>query len=160
MTSITGFAPFEDDSDRNELSEFRDQFYEGLALKIREYGFTVIGIFDSNPSFSYTVGLSPKIGYEILVFGLPPEIACIILNLVYKKIDTLVVNTPDPRFANMPLMFKIADQRAQEFVVQASQYYRKPVNVMQLVLCDKTGNFPDQPNYDHVYMDPRQPILF
>lgn len=138
---------------------------QGLKKKIEEYGHAVVGVFgteeDPGPPFTYTIGLTEKYGFELLVFGIPNQYAGMMLNDIANKLasgETLNLNSLDDRWANMPVKFMEADQSVHGYTVQADQYYGQNVRVLQIVLPDKTGKFFDEAGYDHEYMNIRQPI--
>jgi hypothetical protein len=138
---------------------------QGVKQKIDEFGHAVIGVFSTEdapgPPFTYTIGMFEKYGFEILVFGIPHQFAGMILNDIGDMLrdgGKFDLNTPDDRWANMPVKFMETDDTAHGFVVQADNYYEQKVRVLQLVLPDKNGKFFDEAGYDHEYMSHRQPI--
>ena len=140
-----------------------------IATKIAAYGQMLIGVFNSpddepsSPGFAYTIGLKPIFGYEIIVFGLPYDFAGGFLNELGDRIRAGEKFGPDSivkDLANLPLLLKLADERARGYVCQADRYYEENVPTLQLVLPDKNGTFPGSPGYDTKYMSVRQPLLY
>lgn len=139
-----------------------------LTTMIAQYGQTLIGVFNTpedgpGPGFTYTIGLTPHSGFEIIVFGLPYEIAAHFLNLMGEQIRAgkkYPIGQPIAELANLPLMLVQTDERVHGYVCQADRYYGKEVVALQLVLPDRSGNFPGQSGYDEEYMGLRQPLLY
>lgn len=132
---------------------------------IQIYGHSVIGVSgtEDRPSFSYTIGLTARYGVELLMIGLNPKYACMIMNQVADEglaKMSITTDVPDARWGNMPLMFKEANQRAHEYVIQADQFYGKEVRVLQIVMPDRSGKFPHEKGFDSEYMSPLQPLLY
>jgi hypothetical protein len=135
---------------------------EQTEAHIRKGGHSLIGV-GADPSFTYSIGLSPQHGYELIMVGLHPASAGQIINDIAEAMKTapLVLNTPDYRFANLPVVFKeCTPARVRDYVIQADAFYNWDVKVVQVVMCDRKGNFPWDPYYDHAYMDPKQPLLY
>lgn len=130
----------------------------GMALKRTEikslidtHGHMMIGVAATQP-FTYTIGLHEKHGFELIIVGLRYEYAGEMLNEVaeFIKTHTLEMGRPYENFANMPNVFRECDPaKVAEYVVQAENYYGKPVKVVQFVMCDRQGRFPEDPAYDH-----------
>lgn len=142
-----------------------DLWYNDVQKKIKEYGLAVIGVFgteeDPGPPFTYSIGLSEKYGFELVVFGMPNQYAGMMLNDIAAKLavgETLNLNVPDDRWANLPVKFMEADESVHGYTVQADRYYQQKVRVLQIVLPDKDGKFFNEEGYDHEYMNIRQPI--
>ena len=72
-----------------------EEFYAGLADKIKNYGHTVLGVLDF-PSFCYTIGMFEKIGFEFLMVGLDPQKAAVILNDICTDPELLSLKTDEP----------------------------------------------------------------
>lgn len=134
---------------------------------IVSHGLHVQYVFPCQPGdkeFAYTIGLSAKYGYELIVFGLPAMGAVHILNTIALSLadEPLLFDTPIDDFTNLPVLFKRCDPALLgTHVQQAFNYYRRDdVPFVQMVLCDKRGRFPDSPLFDHAYMDQRQILLY
>ncbi len=141
----------------------RAEWTASIATVIAKFGCQLIGVYDINPGFTYTIGLSPKYGFEIIVFGLPYSSAGFILNDICDALtagETITCDVPDPRWANMPCVFKQANDDVRSYVCQADNYYGKRVKVLQLVLPDRDGKFPGEEGFDAEYMGPRQTLLY
>lgn len=138
---------------------FRDQIQE----TIEKYGLQIIGVGgQGQPSFSYTIGLTAKFGYELLVCGLPSHIAHSVLNTIALD-GTVELDVPTTKFTNLPLLFKETDMSLgklhDQYVCQADNFYGKEVTVVQIILSDRQGRTPNDDTYDHEYMDKFQPLF-
>ena len=123
-----------------------------IIAHLRKYGHAVIGSHTPEGQWiAYTIGLTDKYGYELFVSGLRMEIAQRILNDVADGLAhgaALEVGVPDDRWANMPCKWAKAGPNARNHVFQADYHYDRPVEVMQMVLPDKLGRFPEDTGYD------------
>jgi hypothetical protein len=137
-----------------------------IALTIAKSGHQLMGVFDHEgtmASFTYTIGLEKQLGFELIVFGLPYKYAGLLLNYIAAQVkagEKLVLDVPDQRWAQIPLLFKKADERARGYVCQADRYYGHDVQTVQIVLPDKNARFPGDAEYDIEYMEPRQSLLY
>lgn len=143
-----------------------DDYLQAVSQNIEEYGLHLVGVFSTDepgPNFTYTIGLLESTGFELLVYGLPHEIAAVVLNQIGEHVracESLSLDTPDHRFTNLPVKFVKCGPRAQEVNGMARRYHGADhVPMVQIVLCDRDGLFPDDPHFDHAYMDHRQPLL-
>lgn len=107
-------------------------------------------------NYFYTVGLSDMDLPEVLVFGLPPNLAGYFLNIIgflmqdgrLKLEDGLINN----ELGNLPFRFKhLNESESANPCFQAYEYGRtigKPVEVFMMELPDAKGRFPDDPQCD------------
>ena len=62
-----------------------DDFRNTINDTIEMYGAQLMGVAE-DPSFTYTIGLTPKFGAELLIIGLSPRYAHVILNdIIHEK---------------------------------------------------------------------------
>lgn len=138
-------------------------FREQIQATIAEHGHQLIGVGGEPgvPGFTYSIGLTSRLGYELIAVGLPYHIAGTLLNEA--AANGFELDVPNTDLANLPLLFKICDKDLgdlhQEFVVQADHFYGKEVKVVQMILSDREGRLPSHPEYDHEYMGPRQRLF-
>lgn len=140
-----------------------NEWYASLTTNIAKYGHQLIGVFDCVPNFTYSIGLSSKYGFEIIVIGLPPTMAGALINDVAEDLAQglkIVPGVAYDKWANLPCKFMEAGDSVRGYVCQADRYYGKNVKVLQFVIPDKEGRFSDDEGYDSEYMNPRQPLLF
>lgn len=141
-----------------------DAIRKKIIGDIKEHGQTVIGVMgDAKPSFAYSIGLTTQFNLEFLCIGLDPKYATSMVNHIAKEMRDgveLLLGIGDDRWANMETLFMEADDRAHDYVFQADGFYGKKVRVVQIVMPDKAGILPNQPGYNHAYMDKFQPLLF
>lgn len=149
-----------------EETEHMSPFDHEIRNTIAAYGFMVLGVGGGpdTPTFSYTIGLSEKFGFELIAIGLNPQTAHAILNHVAQTLgagEAMELGKPDERFANLPVIFRECDTaKVREWAVQAFEHYEKDVPFRQLVLCDRKGLFPEDPAYDLAHMGPLQKLLY
>lgn len=120
---------------------------------IAKEGHLVIATGDP-PILSYTAGLTPRLGYEVFLVGLPPASAQPILNALAGRLlqDEHPDNTDLPCLANVPLRLRF--QSAADSVVSGRRLRMlsglgyTPQRIRQLLLPDVAGRFPGHPEYD------------
>ena len=141
-------------------------FHQAIADNIAKFGVHFFGVFgdEDTPSFTYSVGLTAKFGAELLMVGLRYEYAAAILNAI-AALDALpALNEPNENFSNLSVKFCRCDCNLYslhaDYVVQADGFYGRPVDVVQVVMCDRAGRFPGDPSFDEAYMGPLQPLFF
>lgn len=141
------------------------QFRDRITAIIEKSGHAVIGVGgDGQPSFSYTIGLSRKFGFEVLVIGLPSNVATAIFNDVARQERSPALGVANRQFTTLPVMFQLCDRDLdvlhEEYVCQADAYADQEVPVVQMVLSDREGRLPGEPNFDHAYMGRFQRLFF
>lgn len=144
-------------------SNMNQSLLNSIEAGIKSHGHAVIGVTDA-PPFTYTIGLSDLLGFELINIGVPPHYATAIMNDIAAAIKTgactIEFGVPDDRFANLPMMFMNCDQRVREYVIQLDAYYGRAMPVVQLVASDKNGLLPHQEGFDIAYMENRQLLLY
>jgi hypothetical protein len=142
-----------------------DEYMKIVAEDIARHGLHLVGVFSDTgdePPFTYTVGLLPTLGFELLVYGLPHEVAMVVLNDIGAHVRAgrgLHIDVPTTQFTNLPIKFMICGEKAQEVNGVARRFHQSKVPMVQLVLCDRAGKFPGEAGFDHAYMDHMQPLL-
>lgn len=116
---------------------------------VRAYGWHIIWVFNAEPEFAYTIGLHHTFGHpEIIVFGLPREVAHGVLNAVGKDVRAGGVFASGARSEGIvdgyEVVFKPVPQAAYEaHLGWALWYYGAPdFPVLQLVYPDRDRRFP------------------
>jgi len=155
------FCEGHNDMSRSQEEELRIM----VRAHIKDYGLSIIGVHNDNgPHFTYSIGLRESLGYELIVSGLSPRYAHTIFTAIYKSFidgNTLDFNVPDDRLSNLPVSFEICKPAlAREYATQAFVYYERDVQVVQMVLSDRSGILPHQEGYDHEYMGKRQHLFY
>lgn len=136
----------------SEIANFIQARIQG---SINTVGHAVMGVMASedSPTFSYTVGLFPKYGFEIFMSMVPAQYATLILNDIAEDLAEGFVIEPGTVykrwFANdLPVKFAMANpEKVKSVTVQAHAFYNQYVPIMQLLVADKDGNLPGDENY-------------
>jgi hypothetical protein len=140
-----------------------------LQAQIARTGVAVLGIFDADPSFTYTVGMYPMYGYELITFGIDPRAATVMFNDLREHLAAgkpLPLNTPMKDFTQLLITVPFKFQRippggVDEYAVQAFEYFENQnIPFLQMVVADRNSKFPEDPHYEHDFMDPIQPLLY
>lgn len=157
--------------DAVEIADRIEALRQRQKEMIARDGWMVMGIFDphgNSPSFSYTVGMLDKFGYELIAFALPSDLARGMFNDLgeeFRKGRRLkhgeVIDTSRWLRGNFP--FKAVACKTSnplvysEYVVQAAHLHgKKGFPVFQILASDAKGLLPDDPGFDEEYMGNRQ----
>jgi hypothetical protein len=168
---------------RDILSQHQEELYARIGADIKTHGHSVMAVCRAageenvapkgDFSFAYSIGCYTDLGFELLLCGMNPTHSVVIINSIAKHLrktpGNVPLNVPLDGFANLPLMLRSADpEKTAEYVVGARAYFEQPLAhynqgvmpVVQIVIPDREGKFPEDPHFDHAYMDPRQPVLY
>lgn len=110
----------------------------------------------------YSVGLVDSGFPEIVVFGLPHEVAWTYIEGAHMllKNGTLKTDEPIDGFGDLPVVFKrVLPEKAPDHLRIACSRAGKAVPALQIVWADPAGNFPWQPDHDKAF-SPMQPLIF
>ena len=115
----------------------------------------------NKPGFCYSIGLTDKLGFELMVCGVSGDMAASIFHTLLT--NGFELDEPIDKYSNLPIMAKKATRNLEllhkEYVFQADRYYGKEVEVVQILLTDPRGKFPFQSDYDAEYMFPYQTVF-
>ena len=143
----------------------REAFLVQTEEHVRKFGQSIITTKgESNGhtvTFSYTVGLADVGLPEVIVFGLPGDVACSILNDVaaHARAGTLRFDAPMDNFCNLPVVLKqVAAPLVADYIIQANARAGRDLPAVQLVWPDAQGKFPWEDGAD-ARMAAKQPVL-
>lgn len=136
---------------------------------IEKFGWMVQGVFEdvekNIPGFSYSIGLHDKGFSELIVLGLPPDVAQTLLNdIAADAMMRRAASLPflgEYRHANWPMAMYILDAdaaKARSFAFGADNRSDGAATYLQVVWPDPKGFFPWQPGFDAKYQQ-IQPLL-
>lgn len=132
--------------------EDRDAYLERMTDLIKEYGHALQGVFGdggTNDTFTYTVGLSGMDHPELIIIGLPYQVAGVLLNDMADRvhqgqrfaagqiIDDLVHNFP-------VVLIEVSDTTERLTVSNALYAIREPITALQIVYPDAESRWPWQ----------------
>jgi len=132
-------------ADRNILEDIKDN--------ISKYGFTVIGTsveteYDFHLDMTYSIGIQSTYNLpDIIIFGLPTEIAYTFINMILDRMKKEGPVLPDIdylKFAQgFPTRFKdISPEAIEKYMIQAVNYYQTSrLDVVQLIFPDSKGKW-------------------
>lgn len=146
--------------------------HKALKEQLKDDKWIVMGVAGEtsveghNPTFAYTIGLHVKNLPELIIVGLDPIKATLILNNCAEKMITegrIKHGTLIDDVANKPLtLINVSEEQKQDHAFQAFQafnHYRHwDFELRQLVLPDPTGLFPWESDFDEG-MRIIQPVL-
>ncbi len=132
--------------------------------RIEEHGWLVVTVpaEDEEPwDFHYTAGLTAKDLPELVVYGLPAEVAGAVLNDLASALvggATIVDGQPLVELLEGPFhpQLRTAVRRRAPLGV-AEEQYGDQVRVRQLVLPDRENRMPWDPDFDESFS---QPVLY
>ena len=114
------------------------------------------------PPFAYTVGLFGLGHPELLVFGVPPELAYELLNHLGEKVREGSELMPGVEISFDQWHHRIVPEEVPnpgDIVFDANRFYQRPaevsVPVLQLTYDDGTGRYPWHEGYPVPEMQPR-----
>lgn len=134
---------------------------EQIDAAIKRVGWMVQGVFTgpNTPDFAYTVGLAAKGLPELIIFGLPQEVAMNVLNALARKLvsrESVLVGTPiNEVFEGCACMLIEADrENTDEYMYQAK--YRYPdYQALQVFWPDDKHHWPWEEAYNKAYPQPQ-----
>ncbi|MHB8880405.1 MAG: DUF4262 domain-containing protein [Thermodesulfovibrionales bacterium] len=144
----------------------QDKVLQKVQDDITKYGLSVITVpGDANsPTISYSIGLWRSYNHpEIITFGLPPQVALIIINDIgerIKKGTRFKDGDRAEKLSNFPMAFvQVPKDRFEGNLNVALAYYEhSEFGVLQLVWPDKQGKFPWETGFQEE-LRKSQPIL-
>ena len=140
------------------------EFYQNIANTIATKKRQLIYIPDTKKykSFCYSIGNQEKNLPELLIFGVKPDDA----NVLVSALSDLMIENKRPFFdgeeinlggeqsVTMRNCTKIAHM---QYTIQAGQFYgNEDYQVQQILIPDKKGRLPDHP---HCHKDYKVPVL-
>lgn len=131
---------------------------------IARYGFAVQGVFgsDTSPAFSYTVGLAAKGVPEIIVFGLPPQVAHAFLNALGRRFTTDGVPALDTDLHDVaedyPARLVPVPRLEADKYMFATKHRYPDYTALQLVWTDENSRYPWDAGYNPKLVE-QQPVL-
>lgn len=136
-----------------------------LEAMIDRYGWAVQAVFpgEDSPGFAYSVGMADRGLPDVIVFGLPPEIAQRFVNHVCSEMaekgKAPPLETDLNHFAEgLPTRFvAVPREQADEYMFAAKR--RNPgYTAIQLVWPDNNSRFPWEPEFEQKLVK-YQPVL-
>jgi hypothetical protein len=138
------------------------EFRRDIDGKVRRYGRAVMGVFpdrksraeDPNEYFVYTIGNHHSKLPELLLIGFAQEAR--LLNILSQRMMQLGAPFNDGEMVGLgavPLcVLQARDEVKDRYTIQATGYYgHRDYGVMQVVVPDKAGHFPWQPECARPY---------
>lgn len=117
---------------------------------IRRHGYMVQPVISDGftPNWSYTVGLSKSMSFDLVVFGLPADVASALLNPLVKRLQEAPIDDFEPitKLANFPMRLVPHEGPVTELRV-ANGLGLTPDKVRFLQWPDTAGRFPGEPSY-------------
>ncbi|MBD8088759.1 DUF4262 domain-containing protein [Pseudomonas fluorescens] len=131
---------------------------------VNEHGLAIQFVFPTKehpgPSFAYTIGMTDIGQPELLMFGLPHNLAGMVFNQIHAQIKAGSMTGEEDsidELLSVPLLVHSADDtQAAQYTVQCHQYYlgtdKKPV-FKQLLWPDTNGVYPHQVGYEEKFKE-------
>lgn len=148
-----------------------DRVTRDAADKVRQYGHMVMAVFPDTesdppmPGFSYTAGLVTTYSHpEVIVFGLPPEVAHQLLNAVAARIKNGELRIEDgmrddKTLIGMSVVFRAVPPEQVRGHLNMARALQDDVRAFQMIWPDAAGRFAWDSGFDEKYRD-AQPLLF
>jgi len=138
----------------NPNATFNELLVEGRKL-IAEHGHLVLCVPGLCP-VCYTVGLTPKLGYELFTVGLPIN-SYQVLSAAANKLAKCDQGDEEPltEVANMALRLAFLDVEASDDALNRLNrivaFGYRPQRMRQVLLPDINGLFPGEPGYSMAF---------
>ncbi|MGV8847815.1 DUF4262 domain-containing protein [Tessaracoccus sp.] len=139
------------------MSDPFDEYDQKILDLIHEHGWAIQGVFPTKPGdgagFAYTVGLSGLPAPELIIVGLPPEVAQGILNDIAATVRDgkrwrAGDRSKDFVVGGLELAFIDVDDTSEHLGVANRTYPQAaPVPALQVVWPDTHGRFPWEPSW-------------
>lgn len=125
-----------------------EQLFAAMRNHIETVGWAVTGVFDADPPFAYTVGLTEKGRPELFMSGLDINVMALILNDIAANENPVIGDVLEGYVGNgYKLAVVAADPKAAAVAVPRAMYGRDKVRALQIVWPDKKGRFPWDKRY-------------
>jgi hypothetical protein len=135
----------------------KEQILEEMEAIIARVGWMVTAVFGSEgePEFAYTVGLAAKGWPELIVFGLPPQTAMAVLNILAERLTdgkTVVRDEPlDYVLEGATVTVIDADRTKADKYMHAARNRDEQYRAAQVVWPDPQHRMPWDEGYDKRY---------
>jgi hypothetical protein len=126
---------------------FAEKFASQIKLDIERDGRTIVGVFDGDPPFGYTIGNELKGLPELLVIGLSRDLSFLnmLSDMMIKRGTRFAEGETVNLGGNYPVKIITTNTMAHaEYTVQAGNFYGSDdYTVQQVLVPDRDGIFPD-----------------
>lgn len=144
--------------------EIAAKIYDMIVSKIKEHGYMIQASYNDDFQFAYTIGLHARYGFELVVAGLPMQIAGGVLQMIHRKMDKIEEFQKNVELVpgGMIRFYQCArtdDDLVTDVVVQADNYFGMKVPVVQVIVGTVNGEFFDDKDVDEGIKN-QQPLLF
>ena len=128
-------------------------YLQKMRTIIAEHRVAVQTVATTPARYSYTIGLTPRLGFELIAVGLPPRL---LSDVAFRLLDQGDVADGEKieQVANVP--FKLRTISTLEGTIDrrpiiniAVQLGYEPERVRLVLWPDERGNFPDEAGYSH-----------
>ncbi len=140
----------EEFTEKEWLREIDDKIKLDMAL----YGWSVIAVCGGDHTFAYSVGMSQiEDGYELLAMNVDPRVVTHLMNTFGKRLESgekfeLGEDIADIADNGYQLQLRECPADVHEKYSRAANRYVPGCKVLQLVMPDPLGYFPDDPQCD------------
>lgn len=140
-----------------------------IRANLATYGWHTQINFDcqrEQTDIAYTIGMSATLGHELIVSGLRGRMAHEMFIILWTEWlpehhGRIPLGKPVTDLATLPTLFMSCDpDLLRPHIEYATDYFQRDVPYVQLVLPDRQGRFPSDPQFDHAHMDKLQTLLF
>jgi hypothetical protein len=133
-----------------------DKHFAAVRNNVAEFGVHIQWIFDTEPSFAYTVGMAGNNNPEFIVFNVTQEMAAWLLNnLALRVRDGVQDFEPDTLVDGLLTGFSLylmPVEDSSEHLTLSNRFYRvpgrNPVRAVQVVQPGVNGLWPWEPGCD------------
>lgn len=142
------------------------QLLANLRAQIKANGWGIQAVLGgaNSPPFMYTAGLGAKLGYEVIVLNTSPRVALEVLIGPLVQFH-LLEGKPVPKgnfneYTELPIRCKMYEAgQMSNYIAPAEMIARKPLKVLQIVLADHNGKFPEDEGCEPFWVKFQTPQL-
>lgn len=128
-----------------EWKKRRAAYMVQLMANIEKHGWVLQGVLGEMP-FAYTVGMTDRALPELLISGLPMDLAHSLLSHIVAIHSEITVQPGKMLHLDGPRFLPIEAPLAEVGI--ADEVYQKNVDVIQLIWPDDEGRWPGDPDVD------------
>jgi len=144
--------------------EFHKEFHKAVVENMEgKIGWHITGVMDS-PGFTYSTGLTKHDLPELIVSGLPMEVAAHFINEIGNEMmdgKKLELGKKYIEYAkgDLPMVFiEVSKEAMEEKMTTTGYHFKDGFKALQLVWCDTNGKMPWEEDFEEKFID-KQEVL-
>lgn len=138
-----------------------ENFTNNIEKNIKEYGCSVVSFpGPGNRTITYSIGRSDLGLHELVIVGLAPHFATMIINDITKDRAAFQAGDETSDFTNLPIRFgAVCPEAVSQYLCQAvyrEERIGQPApEALQIIMSDSAGRFPGDEGFNSEQMRPQ-----